>query len=137
MKCSTYRLTIASFAIASASVAVLSLAVSTDSWLHTRERLNLPTMSVGEDGTQIQMNDSWVRVWAGMWRLCMEMEDSEYLGLAGSGGVFYPFCYMCERSIGIYKGDTFISSTKKKKLVFRLLFQKLRQYFPCDLLCSS
>jgi len=117
MKCSTYRLTIASFAIASASVAVLSLAVSTDSWLHTREKLNLPTMSVGEDGTQIQMNDSWVRVWAGMWRLCMEMEDSEYLGLAGCGGVFYPFCYPCERSICIYKGDIFISSTVKKVTV--------------------
>ncbi|XP_070188497.1 voltage-dependent calcium channel gamma-5 subunit-like [Littorina saxatilis] len=74
MECSTYRLTFCSFAIASASVAVLSLAVSTDSWLHTREKLPIPTLPSTE-GSPMQMNDSWIRVWAGMWRVCMEMED--------------------------------------------------------------
>ncbi|KAL8574090.1 hypothetical protein ACOMHN_064117 [Nucella lapillus] len=71
MRCTTYTLTFASFAIASASVAVLSLAVATDSWLHTRERLPLATL--GEEEA-LQMNDTWVRVWAGMWRVCMEVE---------------------------------------------------------------
>ncbi|KAL8600914.1 hypothetical protein ACOMHN_045051 [Nucella lapillus] len=75
MKCSTYSLTFVSFAIASASVAVLSLAVATDSWLHTREKLQFPSLPTEEGNPLFQINDTWVRVWAGMWRVCMETEN--------------------------------------------------------------
>ncbi|XP_076458176.1 voltage-dependent calcium channel gamma-5 subunit-like [Babylonia areolata] len=74
MKCSTYSLTFVSFAIASTSVAVLSLAVATDSWLHTREKLKFPSLPADE-GNPFPINDTWVRVWAGMWRVCMETEN--------------------------------------------------------------
>ncbi|XP_025110572.1 voltage-dependent calcium channel gamma-5 subunit-like isoform X2 [Pomacea canaliculata] len=65
MKCSVYRLTIVSFAMAAMAVTVLSLAVATDSWLLMREKMVFEGLA---------LNDSWTRVWAGMWRLCMEME---------------------------------------------------------------
>jgi hypothetical protein len=77
MKCSTYKLTFISCAIASASVVVLSLAVATDSWLHTREKLIIRGMAEAAEESGIQLNDTWVRFWAGMWRLCMETENSE------------------------------------------------------------
>lgn len=70
MKCSVYRLTIVSFAMAAMAVTVLSLAVATDSWLLMREKMVFEGLA---------LNDSWTRVWAGMWRLCMEMEYGQWL----------------------------------------------------------
>ncbi|XP_076467725.1 voltage-dependent calcium channel gamma-5 subunit-like [Babylonia areolata] len=95
MKCSAYSLTFASFAIASASVVVLSLAVATDSWLRTRERLPMSTLPEGEENP-IPMNDTWVRVWAGMWRVCMEVEG--FPGVA-------PDCMEINYKVGGSRGE--------------------------------
>ncbi|GFO08148.1 hypothetical protein PoB_003465300 [Plakobranchus ocellatus] len=71
--CNVYKLTVCSFMMGCVSVALLALAVSTDSWLLTREFLLTP----GEDGSMGNATDykTWLRVWTGLWRFCMMDEN--------------------------------------------------------------
>ncbi|BFZ17822.1 hypothetical protein BsWGS_20861 [Bradybaena similaris] len=69
--CTVYNLTVLSFVLGALSVGLFALAVSTDSWLLTRESLSFDKEFM-ENGTAKVM---WIRVWTGLWRLCMVHEE--------------------------------------------------------------
>ncbi|GFR57560.1 hypothetical protein ElyMa_003459400 [Elysia marginata] len=69
--CTVYKLTVCSFMMGCVSVGLLALAVSTDSWLLTREFFQTPGVGNQSD------YKTWFRVWTGLWRFCMVDENSE------------------------------------------------------------
>lgn len=73
--CTVYNLTVLSFVLGAVSVGLFALAVSTDSWLLTRESLSFDKEFM-ENGTAKVM---WIRVWTGLWRLCMVHEEGKSL----------------------------------------------------------
>ncbi|CAG5125259.1 unnamed protein product [Candidula unifasciata] len=70
--CTVYNLTVLSFVLGAVSVGLFALAVSTDSWLLTRESLSSPK----EARTNVTAKVMWIRVWTGLWRLCMVHEEA-------------------------------------------------------------
>lgn len=76
MKCGVHQITIVSFTLSAFSVTVLSLAVATDSWLHMREKMKLDMdAGLNDSSSAFKLNDTWARVWSGLWYLCMETEN--------------------------------------------------------------
>ncbi|CAG5136340.1 unnamed protein product [Candidula unifasciata] len=69
--CTVYKLTVLSFVLGAMSVGLFSLAVSTDSWLLTREALSIDPELLGNATIGL----IWIRVWTGLWRLCMVSEE--------------------------------------------------------------
>lgn len=69
--CTVYQLTVLSFVLGAMTVGLFSLAVSTDSWLITRESLSIDPELLGNATIGVM----WIRVWTGLWRLCMVSEE--------------------------------------------------------------
>ncbi|XP_005101013.1 voltage-dependent calcium channel gamma-5 subunit [Aplysia californica] len=73
--CSVYKLTVLSFVLGAGAVALFALAVSTDSWLTTKESLMIEPLE-GEDAppANATMHAFVLHFWTGLWRFCMLSE---------------------------------------------------------------
>ncbi|GFO38335.1 voltage-dependent calcium channel gamma subunit [Plakobranchus ocellatus] len=71
--CTVYKLTVSSSIMGCVSIGLLALAVSTDSWLLTREFY--ATQAVDASMGNVTDSKTWLRVWTGLWRFCMVDEN--------------------------------------------------------------
>ncbi|XP_059144734.1 voltage-dependent calcium channel gamma-5 subunit-like [Physella acuta] len=68
-----YQLTVLSFVLGGTSVGLFSLAVSTDFWLTTREKMIIPGYPDMPVNNTVPL---WLKLWTGLWRFCLVAETT-------------------------------------------------------------